>query len=136
MKNNRTNFCRTKGNMLVAFCLFLFVVLTSFGAYAQPAMHAVLSQDKTTLTFYYLQETELANYKGNGTDYLVENSSNPPAYNSAIKNVTKIVFHSSFASARPTSCAYWFSNFENLTFEIGGKILPSLVFKKSRMSFL
>ena len=78
--------------------------------------YAVLSADKTTLTFKYGVPTGTLNVDYYDTDNTVFYS---PGWNGKCASVTTVVFEPSFASARPTSCHSWFSNFSNLTTIIG-----------------
>ncbi len=83
--------------------------------------YAVMSPDSTTLTFYY------DNLKASrqGTAYELNIGENSPKWIKAkIKksrkeyenpNFTTVVFDNSFKNARPTTCAFWFAGFENLT---------------------
>ena len=78
---------------------------------AEPEPYAVLSTDKKTLTFYY------DNHKGllTGTTYDLNTGSERPGWFDYNSPVTNVVFDSSFADARPTSCKYWFYQMTNLT---------------------
>jgi surface protein len=81
--------------------LTLFALLNSFAAMAQEAYAVYL---RGTLTFYY------DNQKSNkqGTVYELNSTLEPPAWREINPNVTKVVFHSSFADARPVSTFAWF----------------------------
>ena len=78
---------------------------------AEPEPYAVLSTDKKTLTFYY------DNHKGllTGTTYDLNTGSERPGWFDYNSPVTNVVFDSSFADARPTSCKSWFYQMTNLT---------------------
>ena len=74
--------------------------------------YACYTSENTTLTFYYdyLRETRL------GTTYNLNEGDNQPGWiddeNNA--NVTRVVFKSSFADARPISTYSWFFEMQNL----------------------
>lgn len=81
--------------MLAAFVMFL-----SVHARAQQG-YAVLSADGKTLTFYYGTPT--------GTYYNTDNTgTESPGWLWKRSSITKVVFDSSFRSARPSSCYKWF----------------------------
>ena len=98
----------------------LFLCTNSISAMAQEA-YAVMSPDSTTLTFYY--DNKKASREG--TAYELNIGENRPKWIKAkIKeskkesenpNFTTVVFDNSFKNARPTTCAFWFAGFENLT---------------------
>ncbi|MBO7143160.1 MAG: BspA family leucine-rich repeat surface protein [Bacteroidales bacterium] len=75
------------------------------------------SLDETTLTFYYddLKSTR------EGTVYGMNTGMNAPGWVKHLggipdnPNYTKVIFDPSFTAARPTSCYFWFSDFDNLT---------------------
>ena len=75
--------------------------------------YAFLSSDKKTLTFYY--DANRFSRTG-GTVYSLNTGSTAPGwyYNDPGK-VTSVVFNSSFANARPTSCFDWFAQMTSLT---------------------
>ncbi len=83
--------------------------------WADPVGYALLSSDKTTLTFYYDEQKDtrpsdgeivylLYGYGGNST----------PGWLSSNSKITSVIFDSSFTDARPQSCGSWFSGFSNL----------------------
>ena len=78
--------------------------------------YAVLSTDKKTLTFYYDDQKS----SRSGTKYALNTGTNNPGWlgtPSTMENtdkITKVVFNSSFANARPTSCYHWFFSMSNL----------------------
>ena len=80
----------------------MLVVLFLTAAQVRAAQgYAVLSDDGTTLTFYYGTPS--------GTYFNTDNTgTNNPGWYSNRANITSVVFDSSFANARPTSCSYWF----------------------------
>ena len=73
-----------------------------------PEAYALLSIDKTTLTFYY--DTKKASRSG--TKYEITTSSSQPSWTTA-STVNTVVFDSSFANARPTTCSSWFNFSDN-----------------------
>ena len=77
--------------------------------YAGPEPYAVL--DGTTLSFYY----DMNRGVRNGTTYDLNTGNNEPGWNANASSVTSVVFDSSFADARPTSCYCWFLGMNNLT---------------------
>ena len=62
-----------------------------------------------TLTFYYGEKESL----GDG-EYLINEEGYRPDWYNVGTSVTKVVFDTSFAQARPTSCCKWFDIFTNL----------------------
>ena len=88
--------------------------LSSSMPVAQP--YACYTSSNTTLTFYY--DTE--RWTRTGTTYdlptNVGGATNPGWYtDGTYSSVTRVVFDSSFASARPTSAYSWFRDMSNLT---------------------
>ena len=75
--------------------------------------YACYTPGNTTLTFYY---DNLRGSRG-GTTYDLNLNNNYPRWtsNGTYENVTKVVFDSSFAGARPTTTYAWFYGMENLT---------------------
>lgn len=69
-----------------------------------PEAYAVFDSTTGTLTFKYDAAKPEGAY-GMNEDYKV------PGWYNVVKDIKKIVFESSFADARPTSCHYWFSNY-------------------------
>ena len=77
-----------------------------------PEAYACYTPSNTTLTFYY--DTQRSSRSGTTYD-LNEGYNYPDWYNDGTNaSVTKVVFNSSFASARPTSTFDWFYNMQNL----------------------
>ena len=70
-----------------------------------PKPYAVLSWDKTTLTFYC--DTESTSRIG--SIYDMNTGNNVPRWYNSRTNVTTVVFDPSFANARPSSCFSWFA---------------------------
>ena len=74
--------------------------------------YAVLSTDKTTLTFYY--DSQKASRSG--TKYALNSGTNHPEWRTSERtSIKKVVFNSSFATYYPTSCYEWFETFNSLT---------------------
>ncbi len=86
-------------------------MMCGLGARAQEA-YACYTSDNTTLMFCYddMRSARL------GTTYdLNQIASNPGWYSDGTyENVTRVVFSSSFAAARPISTSSWFAGMENL----------------------
>jgi surface protein len=74
--------------------------------------YACYTPENTTLTFYYDNQRS----SRTGTTYSLNTGSTYPAWytDGTNANVTKVVFNSSFANARPTTTGSWFQNMENL----------------------
>ena len=83
---------------------------------AGPQAYAFLSTDKKTLTFYY---DENSYTRTGGTAYGMNTSDNTPEWYDSRTSVTKVMFSSSFANARPTSCYKWFYGMTKITGIIG-----------------
>ena len=89
------------------FRLFALVacLMSALGASAAEA-YACYTPEDTTLTFYY------DNYRisRTGTTYDMNTGNNYPSWviDSTYRSVTKVVFDSSFADARPTTTRAWF----------------------------
>ena len=75
--------------------------------------YAVKSTDNTTLTFYY--DNLIATREG--TKYDLNTGISYPGWRSdkSYKNITTVVFDSSFKDARPTTTSCWFDGMSNLT---------------------
>jgi surface protein len=97
---------RVNGDNMVAFTSECNVTLSDTEAYA------CYTSSNTTLTFYY--DNQRSSRAGTtyslNTGYTIPDWFNDGSY----YNVTKVVFATSFAGARPTSTAYWFYFMENL----------------------
>ena len=63
-----------------------------------------------TLTFFLTSKETLGE-----NEYELNSGANPPGWKTHSKEITKVVFDTSFANAKPTSCYQWFSLCENLT---------------------
>ncbi len=100
-----------KKNLLLRFAVLVAAMMCAFGAAAAEA-YANYTPSTTTLTFYY------DNYRSSrsGTTYDLNTLNNSPGWytDGTNANVTKVVFNSSFADARPTTTYFWFYRMENL----------------------
>ena len=97
----------------------LFVFLTSaVGVKAQMA-YAVLSEDGTTISFYYDNDKDLKEYAfylddGSGYPEWQKNGNSYNYYNDFTRYIESAIFDPSFAEARPTSTNHWFDGMELL----------------------
>ena len=75
--------------------------------------YACYTPSNTTMTFYY----DNLRYSRTGTTFALNSGANFPAWfdGSTNENVTKVVFNSSFADARPTTTHGWFDEMYELT---------------------
>ncbi len=83
----------------------LILLLSPLTMLAQKEAYAVYTESNTTLTFYY--DTQRSS---RGTTYGLNSGNSAPGWmeNGIYKNVTKVVFDSSFKDARPISTDGWF----------------------------
>ena len=97
--------------LLIRLFALVAAMMCALGAEAIEA-YANYTSSNTTLTFYYdnLRSTRT------GTTYDLNTGNNIPDWYSdgTYANVTKVVFNSSFANARPTSTGAWFAEMANL----------------------
>ena len=95
-----------KTKLLFKLLVLVACIMCSMSAVAAEA-YACYTPDNTTLTFYY------DNYRSSrtGTTYDLNTGSNSPGWVSDDTNwsVTRVVFNSSFANARPISTYAWFN---------------------------
>ena len=95
--------------------LLLATLLAIVGATNVSAqeVYAVYTSDNTTLTFYYDNQRS----SRTGDTYDLNTSGTIPVWysNGTCSSVTKVVFNSSFSSARPTTTFRWFCGMSNLT---------------------
>ena len=87
--------------------LILLVAITACIAAWAAESYAIFTPNNNTLTFYFGDKPDGA-YSLNGSFPEWQNDG-------TFAVVTRVVFDSSFAQARPTSTAYWFYNMGNLT---------------------
>ena len=94
-----------KNSRLFRLVALVAAMMCALGASAAEA-YANYQSSNWTLTFYY------DNYRSSrtGTSYSLNTGYNDPAWytDGTNANVTKVVFNSSFANARPTSTRCWF----------------------------
>ena len=94
--------------------LLLLIVLLAPKAVTAQEIYAVLSSDKTTLTFYYDTKKD----SRSGTVYDNENAEfdgfTYPQWYASRETVTTAVFHESMKAARPKDIGSWFHHFEKL----------------------
>ena len=104
-------------NILCKTALLLILMLTGAAKMSAQEAYAVLSPDKTTLTFYYDNEDD----QKEGTMYSLPSAGVPGWYNNSnnLKKITKVVFDDTFADARPTTTNSWFAKMNNLTKIVG-----------------
>ena len=74
--------------------------------------YAIVSPDRTTLTFYY--DSNKKYRSGSGTAYELNTGDNYPGWRGGYQTITNVVFDTSFADARPESCMGWFDGMPNL----------------------
>ena len=93
--------------LLLRLVVLVTAVMCALGAAAAEA-YACYTESNTTLTFYY----DNLRSSRPGETFDLNTGSNSPAwdYEDLNENVRKVVFHSSFASARPASTCRWFAN--------------------------
>ena len=84
------------------FLLSVLIALVLPSRRAAQEAYAVL--DGNTLTFYY--DNQRTTYAG---AYLLNTIGNDPGWYASRESVVKVVFHPSFADARPTNTYRWFS---------------------------
>ena len=80
------------------------------GYFKEAIKEAYAVLDGSTLTFYY--DKNRSNYT---TTYDLNTGSTSPGWYNDRTSVESVVFDSSFADARPTSCYSWFAGMKNLT---------------------
>ena len=97
--------------LLFRLAVLVAAMMCALGASAAEA-YACYTSSNTTLTFYY----DNLRSSRTGTTYDLNTETNDPGwYTDGTKdNVTKVVFNSSFAAARPTATRSWFYGMKNL----------------------
>ena len=102
--------------LLLKLFALMGAMMCALGAAAAEA-YACYTSSNTTLTFYYDNQRS----SRPGTTYDLNTGSNDPGWytDGTYSNVTKVVFNSSFASARPTTTYYWFADMTNLQSVLG-----------------
>ena len=106
---------RQKNLLLFRLVVLVTAMMCALGAAAAEA-YACYTSTNTTLTFYYDDQRT----SRPGTTYDLNTGSNDTGWDTdgTNANVTKVVFNSSFASARPTTTCDWFylmTNLESIT---------------------
>ena len=94
------------------FLSFSFILIKSLLNAAAAEAYACYTSSNTTLTFYYDSQRS----SRTGTTYDLNTGTTHPGWytDGTNANVTKVVFNSSFADARPTTTYYWFYKMEKL----------------------
>ena len=101
-----------ESNVLITLLLAILFLMPTLGAKAQTKEPYIVLKDGTA-TFYYNSS------KPEGA-LPIQSDWNDANWPEDTRNsVTKVVFDASFQDYEPTSCAYWFYEFKNLT-EISG----------------
>ena len=100
-----------KKALLFRLAVLVAAMMCAFGASAAEA-YACYTSSNTTLTFYYDNQRS----SRTGTTYDLNTGNNWPGWMSdgTAASVTRVVFNSSFAGARPSSTQAWFANMTNL----------------------
>ena len=100
-----------KKALLFRLAVLVAAMMCALGASAAEA-YACYTSSNTTLTFYYDSQRS----SRTGTTYDLNTLNNSPGWytDGTNANVTKVVFNSSFADARPTTTYFWFYRMENL----------------------
>ena len=102
-----------KKTFLFRFAVLVTAMMCALGASAAEA-YACYTSSNTTLTFYY----DIYRSSRPGTTYDLNTGSNDPGWlvdpEEGTSPVTKVVFNSLFADARPTTTYSWFYGMENL----------------------
>ena len=100
-----------KKSLLLRLVAVVTAMMCALGIQAAEA-YANYTPSNTTLTFYYDNQRS----SRTGTTYDLNTGSNDPGWytDGTYSNVTKVVFNSSFASARPTTTYYWFGDMSKL----------------------
>ena len=103
-----------KKTLLLRFAVLVAAMMCALGAAAAEA-YANYTPSNTTLTFYY------DNLRSSRTGTTYDLVGGIPGWESdnTIYSVTKVVFNSSFSSARPTSTEDWFYGMNNLESIVG-----------------
>ena len=127
---------KTRQRLIVTLLMVMFMGMQVM---AQEA-YAVLSDDGTTLTFYY--DTNKSSYGTNAYDASNTGYDYPGWYKQFNwlfeqnpNKITKVVFNSSFKNARPTSTYYWFGDQSKLTTITGISNLNTSKVTKMRSMF-
>ena len=100
-----------KKALLFRLAVLVAAMMCALGAAAAEA-YACYTSSNTTLTFYYDSQRS----SRTGTTYDLNTGNNWPGWMSdgTAASVTRVVFNSSFAGARPSSTQAWFANMTNI----------------------
>ena len=100
-----------KKALLFRLAVLVTAMMCALGAAAAEA-YACYTPSNTTLTFYYDSQRS----SRSGTTYDLNTGNNWPGWMSdgTAASVTRVVFNSSFAGARPSSTQAWFADMTNL----------------------
>ena len=122
-----------KKNLLLRLAVLVAAMMCAFGAAAAEA-YANYTPSTTTLTFYYDNQRS----SRTGTTYDLNTGTTDVAWDTDGTNasVTKVVFDSSFAGARPTTTCDWFYNMQNLQSITGLSYLNTSEVTDMRYMFL
>ena len=96
-------------NLIQLFALVACLLCTMSAAAAEA--YACYTSSDSTLMFYY----DNLRSSRTGTTYDMNEGDNRPGWYSARTKLKRVVFNSSFASARPTSAYWWFYGMWNVT---------------------
>ena len=109
-----------KKALLFRLAVLVTAMMCALGAAAAEA-YACYTPSNTTLTFYYDSQRS----SRTGTTYDLNTGNNWPGWMSdgTAASVTRVVFNSSFAGARPSSTQAWFANMTNLQSVLGMQYL-------------
>ena len=122
-----------KKNLLLRLVVLVTAMMCALGAAAVEA-YANYTPSNTTLTFYYDNQRS----SRTGTTYDLNTGTTDVAWDTDGTNasVTKVVFDSSFAGARPTTTCDWFYNMQNLQSITGLSYLNTSEVTDMRYMFL
>ena len=109
-----------KKALLLRLAVLVAAMMCALGASAVEA-YANYTPSNTTLTFYYDNQRS----SRTGVTYDLNTDNNWPGWMSdgTAASVTRVVFNSSFAGARPSSTQAWFANMTNLQSVLGMQYL-------------
>ena len=95
---------------VIRYVLLMIAAVSAVPAGAAEVMYARLTDNSQTLTLYYNDGYQ------EGSDLLIVPFANAGlrGWNSHAADITRVVIDASFAAARPTSTAYWFSECSSL----------------------
>ena len=97
-------------------CMMLqLLFFVSFAAMAQEA-YSVFTEADSTLTFFYddQRSTRTGTSYSLGYVWSTYSADSVPEWDGVKKQVTKVVFDTTFVGARPTTTRYWFAGMSSL----------------------